>query len=606
MRVLTEREIDWLALEGCDIIGFRPGSVVDYDLAGYDRVPRREVAPGSFVTQGAPEPTERPTPTPAKFEDRPYLIRVAGFRRQDLFGPDQAGKTFASLNIAWNDGLGNGLIESLLIDRKYGLAHSLEAPALGFKLPFFEMEWPAFRDSYPKYVTHMATRFEEMEPIYGGPLARRERGLCVLWCRDAPLPLFANAYARNAKTVGEELIQAIGRDAPPINPVTSQDRATLAKFWTFLRTKHVRILEFQAEIVRAILGAGTKIVGNAHELPPVDLEGFGRVYDYPGLAVRPLLVADEVLLRHYVAYFTQLFRDLSGKAPMVSVRVNLSAAGCRFIPSESLIRVWYDQAVRHGAGGFYLWVRDYPSDVARDPYNGPIPGNPDPTTLPETRWEIPLGILGRLATHRQFCVPSAQVAILVPVDAALLHRSEWRRIYTAFSACAEARIHTRFISDHHIIRAGVPPEIRLILAPTLEFVSPKLRATIERFTQAGGALLVTDRNCWDSNGVPAPPITGAQDVSAELFDVFPLGELASQEALTRSAEWIREKFEQYQIDDLSWVFDVSCGNLPLRRGSELRAADPGVKFEHWLYEHGSDWIPSDLASDNEQSFDLNS
>jgi hypothetical protein len=30
MPILTEREIDWLALEGCDIIGFRPGAVVDY------------------------------------------------------------------------------------------------------------------------------------------------------------------------------------------------------------------------------------------------------------------------------------------------------------------------------------------------------------------------------------------------------------------------------------------------------------------------------------------------------------------------------------------------------------------------------------------------
>ena len=592
MPILTEREIDWLALEGCDIIGFRPGVVVDYDLAGYDRVPRREVAPGSFVTQGAPEqPAERPAPALAQFEDRPYLIRVAGFRRQNLFGPDQIGTIFADLGIAWNDGLGNGLLESLLIDRKYGLAHSLVAPGLGFKLPFLEVEWLAFRESYPKYVTHMATRFEEMEPIYRGPLARRERGLCVLWCRDAPLPLFADAYARNAKATAEELIQAIGRDAPPINPVTGQDRATLARFWAFLRAKHVRILEYQAEIVRATLGTGAKIVGNAHELPPVDLEGFGRAYDYPGLAVRPLLVADEVLLRHYVAYFTQLFRDLSGRPPMVSVRVNLSAAGCRFIPSESLIRLWYDQAVRHGAGGFYLWVRDYPSDVARDPYNGPMPGNPDPTTLPETRWETPLAVLGKLATHRRFCVPSAQVAILVPGDAALLHRSEWRRIYAAFSACAEARIHTRFIADRQVTRSGVPTEVRLILAPILEFVSPRLRSTLERFSQAGGALLVTDRNCWDSNGDPAPPIAGALDVGAELFDVFPLGEPASQETLIRSAEWMREEFERHQIDDLSWVFDVSCGNLPPGRGSELRVPDPAVKFEHWLYEHGSDWIP---------------
>jgi hypothetical protein len=196
-------------------------------------------------------------------------------------------------------------------------------------------------------------------------------------------------------------------------------------------------------------------------------------------------------------------------------------------------------------------------------------------------------------------VPTAQVAILVPSDAALLHRTEWRRIYAAFSACAEARIYTRFILDREIIRAGVPTEIRLILAPILEFLSPKLRAMLERFTQSGGVLLVTDPNCWDSNGDPVSPIVGAQDISSERFDVFPLGEPASQEALTRSAEWVREELERHRIDDLSWVFDVSCGNLPPGRRSELRAPDPDVKFEHWLYEHGSDWIPPYLASDDQ-------
>lgn len=60
-----------------------------------------------------------------------------------------------------------------------------------------------------------------------------------------------------------------------------------------------------------------------------------------------------------------------------------------------------------------------------------------------------------------------------------------------------------------------------------------------------------------------------------------------------------EEIERRQIDDFSWVFDISCANLPPARGSELRAADPDVKFEHWLYEHGSDWILPYLASDGE-------
>jgi hypothetical protein len=599
MPVLTEREIDWLALEGCDIIGFRPGSVVSYDLAGYDRIPRMEVPPGSFVKRDMPISQARPTPAPAQFDDEAYPIRVAGLRRHNLFGPDRIGAIFAGLGIAWNDGLGNGLLESLLIDRKYGLHHSLEAPALGLRLPFLEAEWPDFRERYRQRVLDMATRLEEMEAIYGARLARRENGLCVLYCPDAPLPLFVHASQRDEQGVRRELVGAIGRDTPPIEPATSQERARLARFWAFLRARHARILEFQSETIRTVLGTGTRIVGNAHELPPVDLQAFGRAYDHPGLAVRPLLVEDEVLLRHYLPYFTQLFRDLSGKAPMVSVRVNLSAAGCRFMPSESLIREWYDQSVRHGAGGFYLWVRDYPSDVANNPYDGPTPGNPDPSTLPRTRWETQLDVLGRLATHRRFQVPAAQVAILVPNEAALLHRREWRRIYAVFSACAEARIHTRFVSDHQVNWAGIPHEVRLLFAPVLEFVRPELRARLEAFSRAGGDVWVSDRECWDSQGRPAPAIAGAQDVGCERFDLFSTGEHASLSELMRSAQWMRGQIERHEIDDQAWVFDVSCANLPPARGTALRPADPAIKFEHWLYEHGSDWILPYLASDNE-------
>jgi hypothetical protein len=178
----------------------------------------------------------------------------------------------------------------------------------------------------------------------------------------------------------------------------------------------------------------------------------------------------------------------------------------------------------------------------------------------------------------------------------LLHRSEWRRIYAAFSACAEARIHTRCLSDRGIIHNGVPNDVRLILAPVLEFVSPELRAALERFIGIGGALLVTDQECWDSHGNPSPSIDGAQKLKGELYDVFPLDGSASLDVLAQSADITRAEVERREIDRLSWVFDLSYSHLPPARETELRTGDQGVKFEHWLYEHGSDWILPYLAS----------
>ena len=586
----TEREADWLALEGCDMGDFRPGAVAPHDLAGYERIPRCEVAPGSYSIRRTAATSEVSTPVEAQFGEERYLVRISGFRRGKLFAPDEIGALIACHGIPGNDGLGNGLLESLLIDRKYGLSHALEAPVVGFAPPFLESEWPAFRESYPKRVEAMVRRLEEMEPIYGGPLVRRRNGVCTLWCRETPLSLFLHACARDAKGMREEMVRFTGRDAPPIEPATSEDRAALAKFWALIHTRHARVVEFQAQALRAALGPGTKIVGNAHELPPVDLEIFGRAYDAPGLAVRPTLLTDEVFLRHYVGYFTQMFRDLSGRPPIVSVRVNLLAAGCRFLPSADLIRLWYDQAVRHGAGGFYLWPRDYPSDVSRDPYDGPIPGNPDPSTFPKVRWETSLETLGKLAARRRFRVPSAEVAILIPNEAALLYRREWRRLYAAFSACAEARIHTRFLSDRAIGGGGVPSDVRLVIAPMLEFVSPGLREALEGFTRSGGALLVSDLRCWDAEGRTSPPLQGAEETGPGPFEIFPLEHPASLDALLRVAETLKKKLTQRRIDAHSWVFDVSSRSLPRAAGTALRSGDPGIGFEHWMYEHSSDWI----------------
>ena len=538
----------------------------------------------------ASQPGTKNLPPEAEFEDVPYLTRVAGFRRGDVYGPDQVGKLFQEKGIAWSDGLGNGLYESLLICRKYGLGHILEAPIMGFDIPFLDSEWAQFREFYPQQVSQLISDLKIMEHIYGGALRGDVLKLVVLWGKNYPLAHFVNAYQRDPRGVLEELRSVTGLDVLPIEPKTPKERVALVRFWNWVRLKQSQVLEFEADTVREMLGPNTLIIANPHELPPLDFEGQGRAFEYPSVAVRPLLVNDDVMLRHYTAYFSQLFHDLTGKLPMVSVRMNLSAATPQFVPTGGLIKTWYDQAVRHGAGGFYFWTRDYPTDSDPETYDGPIPGNPVDSTLPQERWEASLDILGLLSTHMRFKQPPGEVAILVPLDSALLHRAEWRRIYATFSALAEERIFATFISDRQIENGGVPENIHLVLAPELSFISPKLRTGLEAFTSRGGGLVVTETEFYDRDDKTETLLKLTFEIETKLFDIFPLDRPALLEKLKHTAKHLRGIVDQHNVDPQSWVFDISCNNLPASTQTWLKAPNPEVNFAPWLYEHGSDWI----------------
>jgi hypothetical protein len=433
------------------------------------------------------------------------------------------------------------------------------------------------------------TRFNELDKVYAGRLVGDDPSLVVFILGDTPLGVFSRVYQQSPEALHKEMEQAIGRPLPPVNPQTPAEKLALIRFWNYVWAKHARILESRISVARRKIGRSLLAVGNFHELPHLDQEAFGRIYDYPAVAVRPLLLEDELMIRYYTAYWTQLVFNLSGKAPIVSLRNTLSAAGCRFVPDASLNRQWYDQAVRHGAGAFYLWTRDYPMDL-NDPYDGPIIGNPVAETLPGERWQANLGVLGQLSTRQRFLPPEAQVGILVPLHSAWLNRQSWRRIYATFSAAAEARVHTRFFSDTQLEKNGLPKAIKLLLIPELEFISAELRASLEDFVQQGGKLRIVESPLFDHEARPVPALAGFGSIDLPLVEVFPLDRPASLAALQHFAEEIRGWVRDAQADPISWVFDVTCENLPPADHSWLRDADPSIEFRAWLYEHGSDWI----------------
>ncbi len=590
MSRLSEQDLDQLCLNTCEFIGFKSGATVAYDPAGYDRAERIQVAPGSLKPRNWSPGSVSPLPAQAEFIPESYPARIAGFQRRAIFGPDEIGKLIGQRAIAWNDGLGNGLYESLRIDRKYGLKHALEAPILGFRLPYLTQDWPAFREIYAHEVERYLTDLRELEPVYGEPLASSGDRLMVLWCPHYPLSLFAEAYQRDPAAVEANLLKEIGRSDVPSRPQTPAERAALVRFLALTRRRQAQVVEYQAAVLRRAMGPGLKIAANPHELPWLDMEMQGQVYDYPSVAIRPLLVADQVMLRHYIAYFTQFFHDLAGKPPMVSIRMNLSAASPRFVPAPSLIHHWYDQAVRHGAGAFYFWTRDYP--CADDPavYDGPMPGNPDLSVLGRERWQAVIDRLGLLAGRQRFVPPAAEAAILVPEDSALLFREDWRRIFAAFSGLAEARVQAGFVSDRKLAASGVPVNIRLLVVPALEFVSPALRIGLEDFTARGGLLLTAGGALYDPAGAPSPLISGSRQLTAADLDIFPLSAPANLNDLQRLAEKMAAWAQQAGVDPHSWIFDLTCEALPSSTQSLLRTPEPDLRFDPWQYEHGSPWI----------------
>ncbi len=587
---ISEKEFNQLALDFAEVFEYESGSTVDYDVAGYQRVPRSEIDPKALMQKDIEKRESFSMPKEATFLDEPYVARLAGFRRREKFGPDEIGALLQDHRIAWNDGLGNGLFESLLINKKYGLRHVLEAPILGFRTPYVEEEWSDFPESYRKIGKRFIDDVQLMENIYGGKFCDAPKNLVVMWSKDYPLPNFMNAYKRSPEKVSLELEQLIGTSELPIQPTTPIERLQLIKFWSWVREKQAKIQIVQADILREMLGPNTQVISNPHELPVLDFAGFGRAFDIPSVAVRPLLIDDDVFLRHYIAYFSQLFHDLTEKKPMISVRMNLSAATPKFIPTGELIRSWYDQAVRHGASSFYFWTRDYPTNDHKETYDGPIPGNPIESTLPKERWETSLDILGELSTHKRFEQPVAEIAILVPLKSALLDCKAWRKIYATFSALAEQMIFANFLSDKQMEAGKLSYKTRMLIVPEIEFLSVEIKNQLEKFTKRGGIIMGGQNDLYDLNCNPVKMELINEIIDDEMFNIYPVDQASSREKLDALGEMLKGFIEKYEIDSKSWVFQVQYDNLPATSSTWMRKSDPSVYFAPWQYEHGSEWI----------------
>ncbi|HWB55047.1 MAG TPA: hypothetical protein VG722_12670 [Tepidisphaeraceae bacterium] len=606
----TPQQIDRLAFNQCETVVAAPGSVMAYDVEFYDRVERRKLlahAPDYFNPSA-----KRRRRVPAQIltkhvANSRYLLRLGGFRRDTVFGPDAAASEIAAAGIQYADSIGNGLFEHLLLCRKHGIIPAFEAPAMEMPLPFLDREMVVFAKMYRRHIEEMRDCLLLAEKIYGHKIVNRPGQPWTLWLAISPLALFLTSMQRNPRETSGELKSAAGICRLDASVRTPKDRARQAGAWRFIRRQHMRILKIMSETLRDMVAADGLIVGNMHTLPPVDYELMGEAFDLPGLAVRPGYVKDPWLREPYVGYAVRLFSDLCNRRPLVSIRANITAAGTYCVAGKNAISAWYDEALRLGAGGFYVWPVDYPMGGVG--YRGAMAGNPDASLRGPERWESLLKNCQALASRRQFTPPVAEVGILVPYD--VLDRDGWKKIMETFIELRTARIWSRLIPARAAEREeSALFHLKLLIIPCLPLASGELINRLNQHVRSGGTVAIPSLpvGIHDLDGAVQPGLCGlTREDASSPEHMFGSGRVVLPPEptmgraiqftdrsyhLSRTAAHWKKIAAKSMLNDLSWIFEITADDLPPADPASDVAPppDPAVRLRHYMYEHSSDWI----------------
>ena len=584
--IYTPDEIDALALAACETVVAEPGRVCAYDVEAYRRIDRQSVPTGKYPYDNPPPSdsgdVRRSIPRQC-IGDTSYHLRINGFRRESIFSPDESAALLARAGVGYADSLGQGLFEHLLLCRQYGVRPILEAPAMGFAVPFLACELGLFRQIYRRQVEEYVRWVKQVEAIYGQPLLKRSGQPWILWSNYSPLALFVLSATRQPEQTAAELKAASGEERLIPDPQTPSQQARQLKAWSFIRRRHMEVRAMMADVFREQLAPEAILMDNTHTLPVLDYGCLGEIYDHPGVAARSGYLQDEDLRGPNVAFSVRLFSDLTGKTPVVSVRINTTAAGTRVIAGPNAVRRWCDAALRHGVAGYYFWPVDYPSCDGQ--YFGAMAGNTDPSCHGRQRWDTMLEVFGDISDARRFQPPRAKIGILVPYD--YLDLAGWRRIYDQFVQLENERIWSRLVGGRDIERdEGVLDNCEALLVPACSFVSDTLVDRLEAFVRRGGILVVTTNDAlrYDTSGQERKPFVGlaSSDWTADESRSVGQGQVIRTDEPTRHLRGAT-------TDD--WVYQVDTKNVRELTGQTEQRDRPepesDVRVRHYMYEHSS-------------------
>jgi len=551
----TDEVIEQLRNEGD--YGRRSLSSFDSDYAAYQRVDRIETAYGNYQSWDHPY-----DPKMDRFEldssrrvDRPYLTRTGGVKRGDMLSADEIGQMYRDHYLLWADGLGNTLYESLKISGKYGLNHYFYAPDYdpyrhspqGPKLPFTDQMLEVYEREFPRELEYMNKFLGEIQPLYYKDFLENPDQLWTLFTGidSSPLGVFLVGVERDYQAVNEEFRDRYGFDLPwEYNPDDPEGVIQRIKMWEYMREQHGKVTGVRSDLFRDRVTDQGRLISNIHVATQVDYEWFGKNFDHPGVAIRPMLSDNELVWKHYMGYGTRLINDLTDKLPVVSPRINIPSAGARIVPTTQTIKYWYSQVVRNGAAGFYVWIKDYPAREGDDgAYGGFSYGHPDPSARGQERWKAALDMAAKTSQSHVFTPPSSEFGILVNIEDANV-KEGWFNVFSAYIELTQADVWSTFISSTEL-REGSESLDRyeVLLVPKGEYVYQDVADQIRSFAEEGGTVLVTDPDAFSYNMEGESLLSYRESVlGVEEVEEYP----SDQNQISLSEEYAGESISPYR------------------------------------------------------------
>ncbi|KJS20770.1 MAG: hypothetical protein VR72_13420 [Clostridiaceae bacterium BRH_c20a] len=494
-QALTPEIINELTLEGLGTYENVKEDYYLYDICGYERVPRLDTDFGKYKSYNF---KMKETSIPVKIEafqseQENYGFRLGGATRGTFFSPDEIGKILSHSGIKYTDAPGTDKLESALICKKYGLKHTIYAPGYGMQLYYLKNEEEEFCKAYIKELEYQKKYLTKLGQFTGEDYIDDPEQLWItlgVMFDDSPLTSFITKCLEDFAAVNKEFREEHGFNLPLGSSVSSYDKAKRIVFWKWINRKWTRLVTLKGEMIKKYY-KGTFIT-NVEFDTPADYVMLGKTFDHPGTNTRPGLLDSKFGWNHYSRYATRLIKDLVGKDPMVSVRINNAAAGMRIVPTPDTVRAWYSQAAQAGCWGYYIWLQDFKS-VQNDPcgYSGLCYGNPDESTLPKLRWETSLEIANELSRTPRFLPPNPEVGILVNMGSCLI--GGWSKVFSAYIELVEAGVWSGFVSDDQILNGDKTfNDYKMLVIPAAEFVEEKLCEMLFNYISNGGLIVCTD------------------------------------------------------------------------------------------------------------------
>lgn len=486
---------------------------VDVDFAAYKKVERIETEYGTFQAYDYPYDamTGRFDLDTAHRLNKPYFTRTGGVKRGDVFSADSIGKIYRDNYLLWADGLGNTLYESLKISNKYGLNHYFYAPDYdpflhrrqGPPLPFTDEGIEQYRENFPDELEYMTTFINEIQPHYYKDFLEYPDQLWTLFTGvdTSPLGLFLNATDSDYLHVNEEFNSRHGFDLPlSYDDDNPDDVVKRIKMWEYIRRQHGKVTNVRSSLFRNHVTDKGRLISNIHMATQVDYEWYGKNFDHPGVAIRPMLSDNKLVWDYYMGYGTRLVYDLTDRLPVISPRINVPSAGARIVPTTDAIKYWFSQVIRNGAAGFYDWLKDYPArEEDEGAYGGFSYNNPDPSARGEKRWNAALEMSKQTSQSHVFTPPSSEFGIFVNIEDANVKKG-WLNIFSAYIELRQADVWSTFISSTELRNNSESLDrYRVLVIPKSEYVYSDVTEKIMSFVKDGGTIIVSDPFAFSYN-----------------------------------------------------------------------------------------------------------